>query len=179
MEYNKTKRGLEKASGIVGVVISSIVTVLWLYEVIVCISLFVTWGMYSSLLMTYLIMYFIELAFSVVTLITYASVIKSPVQEDGTIKPTKGRRICVVVFSALTAQWVTMGLMIAVLCMKDFKDGQPSYTTNVGYQGQRPVQAAPSSIDGKIAELKHLKELGVIDEEGYKKAVERLLKQII
>ena len=36
-----------------------------------------------------------------------------------------------------------------------------------------------SSLESKIAQLKHLKELGVIDEEQYKNAVEKNIKELL
>ena len=178
MVYNKTKRGLEKAAGIVGVVVSSIETLIFLYYAALTTSIMAYYGgvpiAYAWLLSEYLLFF----AFSLISLIFYASVIKSPVQADGTIKQRKGRRICVVVFSFLSAQWVTMGLMIAVLCLKDLQTAVAEPSQSPQTHVSTPIQV-PQTLDVKIAELKHLKELGVLDDETYKKAVNKILRDVL
>jgi len=178
MVYNKTKRGLEMASGIVGVVVSSILSLVFLYYLIVTIIFIGYYPWIAGYLIAEIIVYTLLSAFSVLSLIFYASVIKSPVQADGTIKQRKGRRICVVVFSVLTLQWVTAGLMIAVLCLKDSQLANPAQSQSAQAQIHMQTQA-PQTLDAKVAELKHLKELGVLDEESYKKAINKLIQNIL
>ncbi len=120
---------------------------------------------------------------------------------DGTLKKRDGQRIALIVFSFITGQLITFGLEIAVLCLKDFNDvapvgqTQPSVTTprqtaQVNVQVAAPVtpvvaqtqevnvKASNQSIDGKIAELKHFKELGILDEESYNKAIKKIIEDL-
>ena len=172
MTYNKTKRGLEKAAGIVGTIVSSISLVVY--------ALFAFTFMmadpynrpvpYSEPKETYVILFVTLTVISILSLIFSAKVIKSPVQEDGSIEPRTSKRVCMLVFNILSGQIVSSGLMIAVLCLKDEASAKKSNPTKI---------QQTNSIDGKLAELKHLKELGVIDEETYKKSVQKLIKDIM
>lgn len=199
MEYNKTKRGLEKAAGILTIVVSAIeiVALILYFMAILHVTVIVdynvdSWGRYTTPIYGSAINYgsfmlLFPIAFSVITLILGAKLIKSPVQADGTIKNRNGIRITALVFAILNGQWVTTGLLIAVLCLKDFKApsqqigefaGNVAGSTKNTYaakvsatQNQNSIQ----SIDSKISELKHLKELGVIDDEAYNKAIDKII----
>ena len=170
MTYNKTKRGLEKAAGIVGTIVSSISLVIFAIYLIMLVTmpsrLPIPYGVGSSYTISCLILITID----VLSLIFSAKVIKSPVQEDGSIEPRTSKRVCMLVFNILSGQIVSSGLMIAVLCLKDEASAKKSSSTKI---------QQTNSIDGKLAELKHLKELGVIDEETYKKSVQKLIKDIM
>ena len=176
MVYNKTKRGLEMASGIVGVVISSLEVLILACYIIP--SLAVLPSDYYYYIGGYIVGYLIIAVFAVLNLVFSALVIKSPVQPDGIVKQRNGIRICMLVFSILDGQWVTAGLMIAVLCLKDLRPANPAPSQMTQTQASMQTQA-PQTLDAKIVELKHLKEIGVIDEESYKKAINKLMKDVL
>ncbi len=56
------------------------------------------------------------------------------------------------------------------MSMKDFRQDNET---------AKELAVSNSTIEAKIAELKHLKELGVIDEEQYKNAVEKNIKDLM
>ncbi|MBQ7579168.1 MAG: hypothetical protein IJT25_01405 [Clostridia bacterium] len=182
MVYNKTKRGLEKAAGIVGTVASSLeILGLFIYEIIFISAIINFSGPVkvgeivvtsAEMLAPYVIAILLPLAFSICCLIFSAKVIKSPVLADGRVLNRKGTRIAMLVFSLLSGHLVSAGLMIAVLCLKDLVN--PSQTVSGNIVGQSAPQA--NSLDTKVAELKHLKELGVISEEQYNTAINRVIE---
>lgn len=77
---------------------------------------------------------------------------------------------------------IPIGFEIASLCVKNAPAQQTSATANTTHvEPAKPAEtAAPkaSSVDEKIAELKHMKELHVIDDEQYDKAVKALIEEI-
>ena len=202
MEFNKTKRGLEKGAAIFSVVMFSIQIVSYLVLAIV--------GLYfltNQVIIGYqfdgyfsdyyydpvygydyatgtlcLLLGIVLLTFSIVGLVFSAKLIKSPLQEDGSVKNRTGLRVTLLVFSILTGNWITAGLLIAVLCLKDFKqtavqavNTNPAVTTTSVNQ----TQPQSTSIDAKVAKLKEFKELGIIDDETYKKAIEKIIKDLL
>ena len=213
MVYNKTKRNLEKAAGIVGVVFSSITVFVYAIAAVMAIiwawnfnsiTVFVGYNgsypiyetidytaMYIGLFFACLIMF----AFSLVTLILSAKVIKTPVEEDGTIKNRKGLRICCLVFSILSGFLVSAGLMIAVLCLKDVP-GQKAQNTQNNQASVKvsPVQkvAEPRVIQPvvnnaqkeqefvkRLNELKDLNSLEIFDEATLKKCINKLIEDYL
>lgn len=167
MKYNKTKRGLEIAGGIVGVVGSSCEIIYCLYMLIYInnISYIFTKESYIALMSLGIIL----ILFGAISIYSFTRLIKSPITESGKIIERKPDRICCIVISILTGQIVATGLIIAVLCLKDFNEEQNSSKTNMNIN---------NSIDSKIASLKNLKGSGVLDEESYKKAIEKIKKEI-
>ncbi|MBQ7466964.1 MAG: hypothetical protein IJS74_02700 [Clostridia bacterium] len=138
MEYNKTKRGLEKAAGIVGVVASSILILTFIILLIYCITQSGTYEyeyydhfgdvhtyveyinpQIATFIGLYCFICIFNIALNILALIFSAKVIKTPVQADGTITQRNGSRISMLVFNILTGKLVSAGLMIAVLCLKD------------------------------------------------------------
>ena len=177
MEYNKTKRGLEKAAGIVGVIVSSIEILTFLIIMILCLKVD-SYNPYNAPLPgiagPLALILIIPIGICVANLILGAKVIKSPVQEDGSVKPRSGIRICFIVFSFLDAQWVTFGLMIAVICLKDFPQrtfGQAIHdvtkSTIAGTKDAFGIKSEMEKQFEQIAELKKWKDLGLLNEEEY------------
>ena len=189
MEYNKTKRGLEKAAGIVGTVVSS----LMLFTYIILFIYFLTQSgvqashttydgytyeeFFNPEIGPYVAQYCTSLIFLIIicmiSLIFSSKVIKSPVQADGSVQSRTGKRVCMLIFNLLSGQIVSCGLIIAVLCLRDFPKPKPQ--PQAIYQPQPQVQPVKSTIDSKLIELKHMKELGIIDEEVYKNAVQKII----
>ena len=181
MVYNKTKRGLEKAAGIVGVVVSALEILVLLIAMIDLAAMSAYEAAYYgyTLYGPSALVLILPIGFALASLILSALVIKTPVQPDGIVKQRNGLRICMLVFLLLDGQWVAAGLMIAVLCLKDVK---PAVQNNQKVANVSvPVTGAemPRTIDEKVAELKHLKELGVLDDDTYKKAINKILKDIL
>ncbi len=195
MVYNKTKRGLEKAAGIVGVITSALEIVGGLACVILGIlyyagtfneTLFdyvngsyevVGYAIYVYLGTPYLVLGLLLLAMSIVTLVCCAKIIKTPLLASGTVKPRNGIRITALVFTILNGSWVTAGLLIAVLCLKDFVDEQATEETCATMANNDAK--AENDFYTKIKEVKHLKELGIIDETIFKKSINKIVDDII
>ena len=200
MVFNKTKRGLEKGAAILAVVTYSIQILIFLFVLIVGIKAFSTqvvvdqqlvWNGYSyqevntygyrpDIACVLVIFGAIFLTYSILGLIFGAKLIKSPLQKNGTVVNTNKFRITLLVFSVLSGNLITAGLMIAVLCLKDVVAPKTKPELQQIAQPTVQQQAQPTStIEAKIAKLKEYKELGIIDEETYKKAVAKLIKEIM
>ncbi len=192
MIYNKTKRILELVASIFGVVSGTgmLATSLYLFiEGIILAGAFAAAGLISFAL-PFLIPGIIFLATSVCTIVFSALLIKSPVRPEGVLN-TKSKQICFIVFSILSGNIVSFVLEIVVVCLPNFVD-QNKYAEHAGHskyiqpnpqfaqtQQSMKSQYTPSnSIESKINELKHLKELGVIDEQTYNKAVDKIISEI-
>ncbi len=179
MVYNKLKRNLELAAGIVGVSVSAITGVFALAlfaSNIAGVAVFeIAYGLLPFIL--------VSVAISICSIIFCAMIIKSPVRAEGVLKTTN-TRICVIIFAVLTSNLITLGLEIAVLCLKDFKNTDTEVKTNNKYiqppvqQSTKENQTQNTNIETKIAELKNLKELGIIDEQTYNKAIAKLIETI-
>ena len=170
MEYNKIKRGLEKAAGIVGVVLSS------LQCLDACESLI------SALYLNSADVYFIVshacfIAITILSIVFCAKVISTPLKKDGTVVARNPIRICVIVFSFLSGVIVSAGLMISVLCLKDFVEPEEDDEESK-QKDKENNDTNEKAVESKILELKKLKELEVIDEETYKKALQKLIDKI-
>lgn len=197
MEYNKTKRGLEKAAAIVGIVMGVIYCIGAIY--CVCHSIYAyrlvkDWGEYYSIdsawaaeMQNYwyttaivsIIMCLLTLFFGIATLITSIKLVKSPFDENGQLKNRQGLRIWMLVLSIISGDLIVMGLMIAVLCLKDFKQPKAKKTNQYVYAGQPNEQNEYLEFYNKIQEIKRLRSLEIIDAEAYKKAVTKVIKGIL
>ena len=192
MQFNKTKRTLEKVAGI----LTTVFNALWIIGSIVMIILanqplygltFVWDGhaympettYYANPNATFLtILFIILLIFSIIGLILSILLIKSPLKADGTVKQRNGIRITLLIFSILNALWVTSVLLIIVLCMKDFVDPNNSPVANTISNLKNPKPYAQTT-EGKIAEIKHMKELGVIDDATYERAIKKITDDLL
>ena len=193
MIYNKTKRTLELVAAIFALVmgIGMLGVSLYLFGTgIMLASVFAAVGM-ISLALPFLIPGILFLATSVCSIVFGAMLIKSPVRPEGVLN-TKTKQICLIVFSILSGNLVSFVLEIIVVCLPNFVDPNKYAQTsasNAKYLQPNPQytpagqtaqnQYAPSNgVEGKINELKHLKELGVIDEQAYNKAVDKIISEI-
>lgn len=186
MEYSKLKRGLEKSAGIIGVVYASIAIIGAAVLAGLGISLSGAFGGFGFIYKLYLGISLPLLALAIVDLIFCAKVIKTPVQPDGSVAKRTASRVCIIVFSFLNGNWIVFGLMLAVMCLKDFAT-QNEPVQNKVYVGQVQPQVnatqsqtmpQTNSFKAKIEELKALKDEGLIDDAMYKKAVEKILTEI-
>ena len=202
MEYNKTKRGLELGASLTALIYCAIDLVLEIVAVFQLLELIgelksIYGDSYSEMdgvIAKFIIGIIIGVALVVIELLLACKLLKKPAQTENGFEDRKGIRITFIVFSSIltlffligTSAGLTeegagiLGLLIFVavislesvaMSMKDIKEERSAkkevaITTNL-------------SIEQKIAELKHLKELGVIDEEQYKKAVEKIIKGIM
>lgn len=218
MVYNKTKAGLEKGATITGIVVSAIQLVgAFVMFVLGCAYIGYDTYYFDGYGYTYVNLYtwavpvlvvgILLLVLCTITLVFNCILVKSPVNPDGTIKNRQGLRITLVVFSFLVGQWITFGLEIAVLCLKDFVDENATAVAPVAQPASAqpaPVAAQPApvakktvaqpavqpvaqtttkdvasmSVEEKIAELKHFKELGIIDETAYNKAIGKIIDDL-
>ncbi len=192
MIYNKTKRILELVAAIFALVIGigMLGASLYLFATgIMLASVFAAVGM-ISLALPFLIPGILLLAISICSIVFGALLIKSPVRPEGVLN-TKSKQICLIIFSILSGNIVSFVLEIIVVCLPNFVDPN-KYTEKTvsskyiqpnpqNTQPQPTLQsqyAQPSGVEGKINELKHLKELGVIDEQAYSRAVDKIISEI-
>lgn len=161
MEYNSVKRGLEKGATILSIVLSSAGIIGGLYLFIAGCMLANRYYEFGG---SYIGLGIFILALSIVELILACILVKNP-YNNGVLKNMNGSRIAFVIFAFLFGNLISFGLEIAVLCLKDFKNKKSGTKTSQEY-----VMAE------KLKELKRLKELCVIDEETYKKAVSKLIE---
>ena len=193
MVFNKTKRGLEKGTAIFSVVAYAFGIFSYLILILDGIRLLRVstyiydaftdsywYGIHTELAATYIATGILLLAFSIVALILSAKLIKSPLQPDGTVTKRNGIRITLLVFSILACNFITVGLLIAVLCLKDVKPAKEPNQPTVATPNNNATPAQESaSVDAKLAKLKEFKELGVIDDEAFKKAVTKIIKDAL
>ena len=204
MEYNKTKMNLEKAASILGIISAS------LYIILSFILLFVAFmyfggaydythdyivGYYgynepiyatkyydmSSLGWGFLIPGLLIMTISILMLIFSVKLVKSPYLPNGELKNKKAARIWLLVLSIITGGLVIVGLMIAVLCLKDYKQPKVIMSNNVS----RPTMNITTAYTNdyyefydKIQEVKKLKSLGIIDDVAFKKAITKIVTDI-
>lgn len=217
MQYNEAKRNLEKAAGILGVITSALFLVGFLAMFILgCMSVAVTETVESSNAYGYVVDYYQETSIdmaglvmiivglllailSIVRLVYCAKIIKSPVLPNGQLLNTQKARICAVVFSFICGELITAGLVIAVLCLKDFTDqvapmpvtqnmvatpDLPKHDVQPKPVAEHAILAKPENpkynlgLDEKIAELNKLESLGLIDAASYNKAIDRLFSNL-
>ena len=197
MEFNITKRKLEKGTAIYSTIAFSLLLVASIVVYILCnttnVSIYDSSDgsyFYGSIVNTplgaaYFSISIIEFFVSIVCLILSAKLIKSPLQADGTIKTRTKIRVTLLIFSIFSGNIVTLGLIIAVLCLEDFKNPQTQKAKPTDVKVQtKPVKATKRTThsstpnEEKLAELKRLKELGLIDEENYKQAVSKIIASL-
>lgn len=184
MEYNKTKRGLEKAAAITGIVMSSICLIVAVVLVIVGINYLMQGSNhyingvlvsndYQNIGTAYLVAGLYVIVVSILLLIFCIKLVKSPFKPNGELKKLQPIRIWVLVLSIISGNLVVMGLMIAVLCLKDYK--QPKQQVN-----QLNVNNQEKYIEfyNKIQEVNRLKSLNIIDAEASKKAIAKIVLDI-
>ncbi len=201
MEYNKTKRGLELGASLTALIycaidlVLEIVAFFQLLEVIA--ELKSIYGeAYSDMdgvFAKLIIVMIIGVALVVIELLLACKLLKTPKQTENGFENKKGVRITFIVFSSILTFFFFIGILAGIteesaailgllifttvivlesvaMSMKDVKERsdkkEVAITTNLG-------------VEQKIAELKHLKELGVIDEEQYKNVVEKNIKEIL
>lgn len=204
MVYNKTKRGLEKASSIVGVVLSVFEIIGSLYMFIIGVigvsGGFDTYYSYEGItdvvessyvgLAEYyvapLVLGIIFIALSILELVFCAKVISNPVKADGSLKNRTATRVCMLVFTILMGNWVAAGLMIAVLCLKDYveetteiQENSCSCKTQNGFEGTKPDCSAAKEFAHNLLELKHLHKIAVLDDASFKKAVQKVVDEFV
>ena len=137
MEYNKSKKVLEKIAGILGIISASIYMIA---AIVLVINAFAAFGgaydyeyydyyygmwMYedrSYLGIPFMVIGIPLLAMAILMLIFSIQIVKSPYLPNGELRKKQPARIWVLVLSILMGDLVVMGLMIAVLCLKDFKE---------------------------------------------------------
>ena len=156
----------------------------------------------QSTIIAYTIGFFIGVVLVIIELIFACMLLKKPINNSNNfinkesylqnqLKKRKRIRICFIVFSSILAFFMLIncfqtfkgssiiGLLIfatiivlesIAMSMKDFRQDN---------EIAKELAVSNSTIESKIAELKHLKELGVIDEEQYKNAVEKNIKDIM
>jgi len=201
MEYNKTKGTLEKVAGILGIISASLFIILAIFLLIEAGMYFTgeydyrfyDYDAYGEIYyytvdatdegIPYLMLGLPLLGIAILMLIFSIKLVKSPFLPNGELRNKKAARIWVLVLSILTGDLVVMGLMIAVLCLKDYKEPRVQQPINAyapnGYNIQQPaIQNEFYAFYDKIQEVKKLKSLGIIDETAFRKAVTKIVVDI-
>lgn len=181
MTYNKTKRNLEKAAAIVGIIISALAIISSLTAIVNAIevvALYVSnFGVMDFMGTVTLMEGLVNFGIAIALIILCSKVVASPVKEDGTLAKRKGMRIAILVLSLLSGNFITFGLIIAVLCLKDYPtahdENQPAEQTNTNAASENVK--TKSSIDELIAQVKYLRGQGLLDDEAYKQAIKRIV----
>lgn len=204
MEYNKTKRGLELGAVLTALIycaIDLIVVFVGLINFVDEINAIkeaygtAYYETYVSELVTeFVIAFIIAVALLIIELVLACKLLKKPEFDGEGFKSRKKLRVTFLVISCVLAffllisgrrSYTILALLIfapvivlesVAMSKKDIKEQLP----NSLYQVKSEV--APTTdlkIEQKLAELKHLKELGVINEEQYEEAVQKNIKQIM
>ena len=207
MKYNKTKKILELISGIISIVTASICSFLAFACFVIAIDYFI--GNRDTVVSNYLGYYTVDMSdkgvpylmlglaivIAIVILMIYAiKLIKSPYKSNGEFESKLTARVWVLIFAILTVNLPVIGLMIAIFCLKDFKQSteqgvsienniQSAVTekqTNVDAQsGFSANQNEVYELYQKILEIKKLKTLEVIDEATFKRATSKIVADLI
>ncbi len=161
----------------------------------------------QSTVIAYIIGFFIGVALVIVELIFACKLLKKPIDIsnnfiniegcfENELKKRKRTRICFIVFSSIlafvmlincfqssqgssstTTKIVGLLIFVTVIVLESIAMANKEIHQDV--EIAKELAVSNSTIEEKIAELKHLKELGVIDEEQYKNAVEKNIRDII
>ncbi len=212
MEYNKSKNTVDKVGGIFGIVSASLYIILSLVFIIVAINYFAGnfdevysvprydyfgnfmyyeyyYDDYSSVGNPFMIFGVFFLALAVLMMIYSIKLVKSPFLPNGELKNKKAIRIWMLVLSILSGELVVIGLMIAALCMKDYKE--PVIQTSNGFipQYNKPVNTVNTvqvsdqqkfyDFYNKIQEIKKLRSLEIIDDVAVSKALTKIVKDML
>ncbi len=191
MEYNKTKNVLDKIAGAFVIVMAVIYLILSFYLIIEGYKMMQGYSGYVYWGIECLFAAFLLLTVNIVIIVFSVKLFQSPYLPNGKLRKKKAARILVLVLSILTFNLVVIGLMIAALCVKDFKDSNQmnNLMPNNGYYQQKPMNNNIGFNNGnqndyiqflnKIQELKNLKSLGIIDDVALKKAVSKIVIDLI
>ncbi|MBE7081200.1 MAG: hypothetical protein E7372_01405 [Clostridiales bacterium] len=161
----------------------------------------------QSTVIAYIIGFFIGVALVIVELIFACKLLKKPIDTsnnfiniedrfENELKKRKKTRICFIVFSSIlafvmlincfqssqgssstTTKIVGLLIFVTVIVLESIAMANKEIHQDV--EIAKELAVSNSTIEEKIAELKHLKELGVIDEEQYKNAVEKNIRDIV
>ena len=186
MNYNKTKRALEKAAAIIGVVVSIIilayVCVTLAKDVAKGVQQLTTFNSIDQKLIYSIVGSVIDFIIYITLAVLCITVIKSPVHEDGEVSKRIGVRIAIIIFAALSGNAVVLGLMIAVICLKDFPTGnyfKPAKQADLNVKdvhvNNEQDEELELSVDEQIAQLKKFKEMGILDDETFKQALKKII----
>lgn len=206
MVYNERKRNFEKITGIFGVILSAlqIIVLIPLLLVVLTAKEIYHGGEHGkvildvffndSIVVSLILASIYGTLFAILMIIFFAQLIKSPVSKEKTqISKRNGIRICTLVFSVINGQLVLIVLTIIMVCMKDFVPEEKQVylvekkpvekvkkeETTVKVTQNKPQENKEMSFEEKIAELKRLKDLGLIDDESYNKAVRKIVSDYI
>ncbi len=188
---NSTKRNVDLTSAILGIIIGSLEAI---GALVVLISSAVLCSGYdfTSLGAILFMVALLDIAFCLSFILIGAKLCKKPKVIDGVVVSRKGLDVALLVLSAvyilfsiicfavgnagaivvinLILSLVTLALKIVSLNLKETKVPQE--------KNENIIESNKDSIDAKIAELKHLKELGVITDEQYNIAVEKIINNL-
>ena len=203
MKYNKTKRGLELGAALTALVycaIDLIFEIIAFVDIVKVIDYFRSfygddYKKYMNEATTALLMgTIIGITLVIIELVFACKLLKKPEQTENGFKNMKKIRITFLIFSSILAAVFLCGIStgfsevgIGILAFLIFAtvivlESIAMSMKDVKVEGQAKKEVIVTtnlSIEQKIAELKHLKELGVIDEEQYKNAVEKNIKEIM
>ncbi len=189
MEYNRTKRGVELGAAITAFAYC----ILDLILEVLTLSRMIMWGGYGDA--NFWIFFFLGVGLVVVELIFSIKLILKPVFINNTFKNKNSSRIGLIVISSILAVlMIILGaglgvsnitsmlgfiIFLIVIVLESIALSMSDYSCKENVYKENAFINYGSSLESKIAQLKHLKELGVIDEEQYKNAVEKNIKELL
>ncbi|MBE7081876.1 MAG: hypothetical protein E7372_04890 [Clostridiales bacterium] len=191
MEYNRVKRGLELGAVITAIVFSSIMGIIavvdflqildvlkhvYLYEKI---GYILGYGIMSAIFLT-------EAFVSIPLLFAPIWIRLDYISGEGKFEDKRKLRIAFIVVSSIisllfliasffeTSSIFFVFVFIAIVVLESVAFGMKDET-----ERKRIFTNKNSSVEAKVAELKHLLELGVITQEQYERAINKVIKEIV
>ncbi len=197
--YNKTKYALNLTAAILCIVIGALELIGGVVTLIASIGLSgaATEAGVTSLVIIVLVCSILDICLGVVFVMLGAKGCKKPIKVNDVYPSTKKLDATMIVFFSimivlglfsfvlssasvfLIISFILalggLGIKIAAMCLKNSVDDN---VVEVGTPTLKREKAVSNSIEEKIAELKHLKELCVITDEQYDLAVEGIIKNV-
>lgn len=174
MIYNRTKKQLEKAAGIIGIVFGAFQC---FYGIIMIMSYIASYYRYND--------YFVMLVWGVILFIIATSniifsslILTSPIGADGKVKNKKVIRIFALISNFCSGIIISFVLELVAIVLPDYIPMEHQTVMDYAHTGQTDVSKQQNSLDAKVAEIKRFKDLGIIDDETYKKAIEKVISDI-
>lgn len=189
MEYNRTKRGVELGAAIT----AFIYCILDLILEIITLSRVIIYGVYADA--NYWVGFFLGVGLVVAELIFAIKLILKPVFINNGFKNKNSSRIGLIVISSVLAIMMIISgagfgiakitsmlgfiIFLIVIVLESIALSMSEYSCKENVYKENAFINYGSSIESKIAQLKQLLDLGVITQEQYENAVNKVVKQII
>ena len=186
---NNTKRGLELAAAIITIIVSSIMV---LGAFVLLSNLNTLEDQVHQAEIDILKGAIIFLLVISVVMIVFGTILCANPVKNGVYKPRVGISITLLVLLGLVAVLeiesplyfaffaTPFGLLLASLCMKQPKTEEKDNKEGISFQPQEfnLNNNLNSDFDEQLRKLKDLRDMGVLDEEQYKQAVDKIINSL-